>query len=257
MKIAIAGAGRMGLAIADAVAMSDDLRLAGLYTRASKTRADLHVPDDAYVGDDLHALIERTDVLIDFSLPDGTRTVIDALEKTPVPLVCGVSGLPDNTLERLRALARVTPIVYDRNMSIGVTVMSRLVRDATRALGAGFSVSIEETHHIHKQDAPSGTALKLGEQVADARGEKFDAVMHYSPDDTEPAPPGSIDFRVQRTGEVPGDHSVVFTSQTETLSLSHSVATRAVFAEGALAAARWVAAREPGFYGMHDVLFDV
>lgn len=245
----------MGLTIADGIALSDDLELAGIWTRDPGRRTELHVPDDAYIGDDLAALIARSDVLIDFSLPEGTLAVVDALDGAAIPLVCGVSGLPEETIARLKALANRVPLVYDRNMSIGVTVLSRLVRDAASALGPGFSVSIDETHHLHKKDAPSGTALKLGEQVADAQGRRLKDVMHYNAEASEEPPPGAIAFQVQRVGEVPGDHSVRFRSATETLSLAHSVSTRAVFAEGAIAAARWVATREPGFYGMQDVLF--
>ena len=119
------------------------------------------------------------------------------------------------------------PVVYDRNMSKGVSVLNEALRRVAAVLGDEFEVRVEETHHVHKKDAPSGTALKLGETLAAARGVDV----------------GGIDYRSERRGEVPGDHSVVFSAPTETLTLSHSVTTRDVFAEGALSAAAWIAGR--------------
>ena len=135
-----------------------------------------------------------------------------------------------------RASATI-PIVHDRNMSLGVAVLESLVRQAAKAL-PGFSVEVHETHHVHKIDSPSGTALKLGEAIAAVRG-------------TDPA---DIHYESERRGEVPGDHEVVLTSATETLTLAHSVTTRQVFADGALVAARWIRDKSPGLFTMHDVL---
>jgi len=132
----------------------------------------------------------------------------------------------------------VVPVVYDRNMSPGITVLERIAADAAAALGTDFSVEIHETHHIHKLDAPSGTALKLGEAVARARHEDPRA-MHYES---------------ERRGEVPGDHKVILASPTERLVLEHSVTTRDVFALGALRAARWAVVQNPGLYSIRHVL---
>jgi len=137
--------------------------------------------------------------------------------------------------------AATIPLVYDRNMSLGIAVLERSVREAAAALGPGFSVTIAETHHVHKKDAPSGTALKLGEAVAVARGESDTGAIHYE---------------VERQGEVPGDHEVVMSSPAERLTFAHSVATRQVFADGAIHAARWLVQQQPGRYTMQDVLFD-
>jgi 4-hydroxy-tetrahydrodipicolinate reductase len=122
-------------------------------------------------GDDLDALVSSADVVIDFSLPDGTAEVLEAVLRQKKPLVCGVSGLNDTQVARLDEVARYVPLVYDRNMSLGIAVLERSVREAAASLGAGFEVEISEVHHVHKKDAPSGTALKLGEAVAEARGE--------------------------------------------------------------------------------------
>jgi len=224
IRIAIAGTGRMGQAIAAVAAAHEDLAICGLWGR----------------GGDLGALLADADVLIDFTLPEATRDVVDAVISAGTPLVCGVSGLDSSALAALDRAANVVPVVYDRNMSLGVAVLERAVREAAGALGVSFKVEISEVHHVHKKDAPSGTALKLGEAVAAARGrDRSDFIKFHS----------------ERRDEVPGDHEVIFRSATEQLSFAHSVTTRQVFADGALRAARWVIGRPPGRYAMRDVLF--
>lgn len=192
-------------------------------------------------GDDLDALVSSADVVIDFSLPEGTAKVLEAVLRQKKPLVCGVSGLNDTQVAQLEEVARYVPLVYDRNMSLGIAVLERSVREAAASLGAGFEVEISEIHHVHKKDAPSGTALKLGEAVAEARGEPGT---------------GSVSFASERRGEVPGDHEVVMRSATETLTFAHSVTSRRVFADGAVRAGRWVVDQKPGRYTMRDVLFE-
>jgi 4-hydroxy-tetrahydrodipicolinate reductase len=224
IRVAIAGAGRMGQAIAAGLEQQDDFELSGLWGRDG----------------DLDAVVASADVVIDFSLPDGTAQVLDAVVRQGKPLVCGVSGLDDGLMTRLDEAAVSVPVVYDRNMSLGIAVLERSVREAAASLGLDFSIEISEVHHVHKKDAPSGTALKLGEAIAEARGE-----------------PGtdSIEFSSERRGEIPGDHDVVMSSPTERLTFAHSVTTRQVFADGAIRAARWVVDRKPGRYTMSDVLF--
>ena len=225
IRVAIAGAGRMGQAIAAGLEKQDDMELVGLWGR----------------GGDLASLVEAADVVIDFSLPDGTEQVLAAVERLGKPLVCGVSGLSDEQMAALDHVAASVPVVYDRNMSLGVAVLEHSVREAARSLGTDFAVEIAEVHHVHKKDAPSGTALKLGEAVAEARGEQGT---------------GSVKFQSERRGEVPGDHDVVMRSPTETLTFGHSVTTRQVFADGAIRAARWVVGKPAGRFLMRDVLFD-
>lgn len=214
----------MGRAIACLIDATDDLALAGQWRR----------------GDDLGKLVIDADVVIDFTLPEATSEVLAATSNAGIPLVCGVSGLDADQMHAVSDAANRIPLVYDRNMSLGVAVLTRSVAEAAAVLGPEFQVHIEETHHVHKQDAPSGTALKLGEAIATARDE----------DGT-----GSVTFESERRGEVPGDHQVTMSSPTETLVFGHSVTTRDVFAAGAVRAARWIVGREPGLYGMQDVLF--
>lgn len=224
IRVVIAGAGRMGQAIAAGLGAQDDLELVGTWQR----------------GDDLAPLVAEADVVIDFSLPDGTMQVLDAVAEHQKPLICGVSGLDEAQMARLEEVATQVPVVYDRNMSLGVAVLEHSVREAAASLGEDFAIHIAEVHHVHKKDAPSGTALKLGEAVAEARGETGT---------------GTVTFESERRGEVPGDHDVVMRSATESLSFAHSVTTRQVFADGAIRAARWVSGQLPGRYAMSDVLF--
>lgn len=225
IRVAIAGAGRMGQSIASVLEDHEKLECIGTWGR----------------GDDLDALVARADVLIDFSLPEATDDVVETVIRHHTPLVCGVSGLSDAQMAKVREASASIPLVYDRNMSLGIAVLERSVREAAASLGGDFEVRISEVHHVHKKDAPSGTALKLGEAVADARGE---------------ADTGSIEFASERRGEVPGDHEVVMESSTERLTFAHSVTTRRVFADGAVRAAAWVVNRSPGLYTMRDVLFE-
>lgn len=225
IRIGLVGSGRMGQAIAALVAKDQALVLAGIAGR----------------GDDISNLALHADVVIDFSLPEATAKVLNAVVRHNKPLVCGVSGLGVMQLDALANAAKELAIVYDRNMSQGIAVLNESIRQIAPVLGPGFAIKIEETHHRHKQDAPSGTALKLGETLAGALGIDKDSIRYQS----------------RREGEVVGDHTVIFSSATEELKFSHSVSTREVFATGALRAAAWLFQRPPGQYSMHDVLFDV
>lgn len=254
VRTGLTGAGRMAQAIAALAGEHAGCSVAGVWARdpdAVRERFPAATPLTA----DLDAVVGASDVLIDFSLPEATAAVAAAAVAGDVPLVCGVSGLGARELAALERAAASVPVVYDRNMSQGVAVLSALVESAARSLGAEFRVRVDETHHVAKKDAPSGTALKLGEAVARAREQDFEAAQWYEPGaDPAAAPADAIRFVVERRGEVPGDHDVVFASPSERVTLSHSVTTRDVFAEGALRAARWIAGRPPGLYSMRDVL---
>lgn len=255
IRIGIAGAGRMGQAIATIVASDDEHAvLAGVWTRSPDEVRD-RFPGGTHLYEELDAVVRGSDVVIDFSLPEGSALVAAAAGEYTTPLVCGVSGLDADHYALLERAADMVPVVFDRNMSQGVAVLSALVEQAAAALGDEFQVWIDETHHAHKLDAPSGTALELGEAVARARGRHFEDVRWYEPETpAAQAPDDAIRFLVERRGEVPGDHDVRFETATETLRLAHSVTTRDVFARGAVRAAHWVCGQAAGMYGMRDVL---
>lgn len=231
----------MGQAIFRAAQMHSDVIAAAIWVRdGQQALATLEDADSLCVSEDLDQVVAGSDVLIDFSLPDGTERVLESVTRQAKPLVCGVSGLSDTQIDTLNRAAMTVPVVYDRNMSLGIAVLERSVREAAASLGTDFDIEISEVHHVHKKDSPSGTALKLGEAIAAARGESGT---------------GSVRFESERRGEVPGDHEVVMRSATECLTFAHSVTTRQVFADGALRAARWAVGQPPGRYRMSDVLF--
>ena len=223
IRAAVTGAGRMGLSIQRLAELRDDIEIISVWRR----------------GYDLGEAIADADVIIDFTLPEATFEVVAAAVQQHKPLVCGVSGLDEAQMAALRNAAASIPVLYDRNMSPGITILDAVVRDIGRAIPDGFDVRIEETHHVHKKDAPSGTALKLGDSLIEAG-----AVGSHE----------DIGYQSDRRGEVPGDHSVIFTSPTEKLTFSHSVTTRDVFADGALRAAVWLAQQPAGWFSMRDVL---
>lgn len=238
-NIAVAGAGRMGQAILRLAADQDDLTVTAVWVR-DPANTPFDAGTDVLLSDDLDAVLATADVLIDFSLPDATQDLLDAVTRHGKALVSGVSGLDETQMSAIDAAAERVPLVYDRNMSQGIAVLDAVIRNVAQSLGPEFSVAIHETHHAHKKDSPSGTALKLGEAIAAARGmESADSIKYES----------------ERRGEVPGDHSVILSSASERLEFSHSVSTRDVFAQGALRAAAWLVTQKPGRYSMQDVLF--
>ncbi len=251
LSIAVLGAGRMGQEVMNAIAADDALRLAGVWARKKVT-----TDEEIMVSDDLPAVLSASDVAIDFSLPEATPTVLEAVLAAAKPLVIGVSGLSGGVIKGIDTASRTVPVLYDRNMSIGIAVLDRLVRQAAAALGAGFEAEIHETHHVHKKDAPSGTALKLGASLAEARGQDFESVREYEPAGLQrPLAPGQIGFEVTRQGEVPGEHTVILYNASERLELKHLAVNRRIFADGALRAAQWLVSQPPGRYTMRDLLF--
>jgi 4-hydroxy-tetrahydrodipicolinate reductase len=249
VNVAVLGAGRMGREIIGAIAGDDELRLASLWTRKPAS-AD----EQILVSDALGEVLSVADVAIDFSLPQATSEVLDGVLASGTPLVIGVSGLDEALVRRIDFASQSIPLLYDRNMSLGIAVLDGLVRQAAASLGPEFEAEIHETHHVHKVDAPSGTALKLGESLAAARNQDFEAVKKYDPDGLKrPLKPGEIGFEVTREGEVPGEHTVVLYSDSERLELKHSVCGRRVFAIGALQAARWLIDQPAGLYRMSDI----
>jgi len=203
------------------------------------------------------AQLEAADVVIDFSAPEFLQELLDAVAPIadPPAVVVGTTGLGPEEQEKLQAASARGAVLTAANFSVGVNLLLVLAERATTALGAEFDVEIVETHHRRKEDAPSGTALALGEAVAAARGVELDAVRR----DGRSGRPGArraeeIGFHALRGGDVVGDHHVHFIGDLERVELVHRASDRALFAAGALRAARWIAGREPGRYSMRDVL---
>ena len=246
-NIALLGHGSMGQVIQECVADATDLALAGIWTRGgiSGTRAQ---------SDDLATVLSTAHVAVDFTLPAATHDIIQAVTKARVPLVCGVSGLPAPLFAQLLAAANEVPVLYDRNMSLGIAVLEQMVRLAGAVLDEQFVAEIHETHHVRKLDAPSGTALKLGEALAASRGQAFADAYQYDLSGGQQPHQGKIHFEVMREGDAAGEHTVLLQSPDESLTLTHKVGNRRVFALGALRAARWLVNQPPGLYSMQDLV---
>lgn len=205
--------------------------------------------------DDPGAGLRGARVGVDFTLPSATRAIVAAAAAQEAPLVVGTTGLGPEQTAALRSGAERIPIVHARNMSIGMAVFRALVAQAAAALDEDYDVEILDAHHARKMDAPSGTALELGERVAAARGRPLDAVAVHARDGRAgPRERGAIGFSVLRAGDIVGDHGVWFAGPGERIELTHRAADRAVFARGALRAAEWVTGQPPGLYSLEDVL---
>lgn len=264
IRIAIGGvAGRMGLALLRAAVQRKTMKLVGAVERPGSEALGqdacelAHLPPcGVIVGADAAAAAKKADVWIDFSTPDATRAAVDALATTSVcAAIIGTTGLDaaaDAAIQR--AAARIA-IVRSGNFSLGLNVLAGLVRQATALLGPEWDIEIVESHHRRKVDAPSGTALMLGEAAAAGRGRTL-RDLRLEPRDgvTGSRPDGGIGFAVVRAGGLVGEHEVILASETETLRFQHQAADRTIFADGALLAAQWAREQKPGLYAMQDVL---
>lgn len=254
MKLAIAGAGgRMGQALIEAVIADRELQLvAALDVAGSPALGRAAGP--LQVGADLGALA-AAQVLIDFTRPEGTLAHLDACLKQGKAMVIGTTGLSEAYKTRIAEGAKRIPIVLSPNFAIGVNVVFRLAQTAAKALGDAYDVEIVEAHHRHKVDAPSGTALKLGELVAGALGRTLGEVAtHGREGDTGERPAKAIGFHAIRGGDIVGEHTVIFAGAGERVEVAVRSQSRSTYAAGALRAAKWLKGRGPGLYDMFDVL---
>ncbi len=263
-KIGILGcAGRMGQAlIAEVLGRADQAELAGgieqpNHPLVGKPLRDPRTGEDTglLVGSDPQALFAASDVVIDFTCPTATVLHAQIAARSKAALVVGTTGLtPEQTEEVIRA-ARETVIVQAANFSLGVNLLLALTEDVARRLDAAFDIEILEMHHRHKVDAPSGTALALGEAAARGRGVNLDEVADRVRDGiTGARKSGHIGFATLRGGNVVGDHTVIFAADNERIELTHKAGDRSIFARGAVTAALWTRGKAPGRYGMADVL---
>ncbi len=262
LKLAIAGAGgRMGQTLLEAVLSVSDLRLGaalevpGSPLLGQDAGAPLGKQTGVRVTSDIKEALAVSQVLIDFTRPEGSLRHLEACRQQGVAAVIGTTGFNAEQKAALAELAKTVPIVFAPNMSVGVNLMIRLLEIAARTLPQGFDIEIIEAHHRHKVDAPSGTALRLGEAVAGALGRDLKACAIYGREGvTGERDPTSIGFATVRAGDIVGEHTVMFAGIGERLEITHKASSRMTFAQGALRAARFLADRQPGLYEMADVL---
>jgi 4-hydroxy-tetrahydrodipicolinate reductase len=238
-RIGIIGSeGRMGAALRDAIA---EARLA--YSGGIDR------------GGDAAALAAQSDVLVDFSAPDALEATLDASVAAGIAIVIGTTGLTERHHWLIDEAARTIPVLQTGNTSLGVTMLAALVRQAAARLGEDWDIEIVEMHHRHKVDAPSGTALLLGEAAAAARGIDLATSSERGRDGhTGARERGAIGFASLRGGSVAGDHDVIFATEGERITLSHRAESRAIFARGAVRAGLWLTGQAAGRYTMEDVL---
>ncbi|HVS27805.1 MAG TPA: 4-hydroxy-tetrahydrodipicolinate reductase [Burkholderiales bacterium] len=262
LKIAIAGSsGRMGRALIEAVLQAGDLRLHAAFDISGSPYLKRDAgefcgsPSQVLITDDVAGALKGADVFVDFTRPEGTLGHLQLCRKNGVNMVIGTTGFNEPQKKKLNEAARDIAIVFAPNMSVGVNVMLKLVENAAKALGDDYDVEIIEAHHRHKVDAPSGTALRLGEVVAEALGRNFKTSAVYGRQGiTGERDSASIGFATVRGGDIVGDHTALFAGLGERIEITHKASSRATFAMGALRAARFLKSRKNGLFDMLDVL---
>lgn len=261
-KVCIAGSsGRMGRTLIELIHVSSDLKLS----------AALEIPGSPAIGHDAGeatgvstgikitadaaVALAQSDVLIDFTRPQGSLGYLQICREKHVKMVIGTTGFSAQQKQTITEAARDTGIVFAPNMSVGVNVCLKLLDMAAKALAEGYDIEIVEAHHRHKVDAPSGTALRMGEVVAHALGRDLkDCAVYGREGVTGERDPSTIGFATVRGGDIVGDHTVMFAGIGERIEISHKASSRATFAQGALRAARFLAISGNGLYDMQDVL---
>jgi len=261
IKVAIAGcSGRMGRVLLECVDQADDLVLHAALEHATsehvgKDAAEFGGTRGVTVSGDAASALLGADVLIDFTRPEGTLHHLEICRQLGVRMVIGTTGFSAQQKAQLGAAAQQVGIVFAPNMSVGVNLTFKLLEMASQVLSHGYDIEIIEAHHRHKVDAPSGTALGMGEVIARTLGRDLSQCAVYGREGvTGERDPSTIGFATVRGGDIVGDHTVLFAGTGERIEITHKASSRATFALGALRAARFLQTNPPGMYDMQDVL---
>lgn len=261
-RVAIAGAsGRMGKTLIEACHQTEGINLTVATDRSGNDAIGKDAGDVAGVGhlgvtitDDFTKTADDFDVLIDFTQPDATLAHLDACRQAKRRMVIGTTGFSPEQRQKIEETSQDMAIVLAPNMSVGVNLCLKLLDTAARILGDDVDIEIIEAHHRHKVDAPSGTALRMGEVVAEALGRNLEQCAVYGRQGVSKREPGTIGFETIRAGDIVGDHTVMFAGQGERVEITHKASSRMTFASGAVRAASWLMQQECGLYDMQDVL---
>ncbi len=263
MRVVVSGAGgRMGKLLLQAVIEEDDMELAGAVERKDHPFLNRDVGElmgsaksGILLKPDLGEVISGGDILVEFSAPPATLSHLTVAAEKDNRVVIGTTGLSDEKKEKIKESSSRIPVLLSPNMSIGVNVLFKTAGELARILGTEYDVEIIETHHRMKKDAPSGTALRLAEVIAEARGQGLKEVAVYGRKGTTgERKKGAIGIHAVRGGSVSGDHNVIFAGASERLELTHRAESRLVFVRGAIEAIRFIARASPGLYDMQDVI---
>ncbi len=262
-RIAIMGAnGRMGKSLVQAIALDSDSQLGAAIVRPDSSLLGADAGELAGIGKlgvnlvgDLGAAMGQFDVLIDFTSPQTTLANAELCAQHNKALVVGTTGFTQDEKQRLQAFQQQIPLCLAANFSTGVNLCLKLLQTAAEVLNQGYDIEIVEAHHRHKVDSPSGTALRMGEVIADTLKRDLHQVAVYGREGQIGARPAdTIGFATVRGGDVVGDHSVMFLADGERIEITHKASSRMAFSRGAVRAATWLQSQKPGFYDMQDVL---
>jgi 4-hydroxy-tetrahydrodipicolinate reductase len=247
----------MGRSLLENAAPLDDLTVSGgLEAPESEVIGQRLGPQSVEVTAELPPLLDETDVIIDFSAPQASIAALEAAAEAGVGVVSGTTGLSDSEETRFEELSSDIPVLRASNFSVGINLLMQLVSEASAATDGDFDLEVFEAHHRHKVDAPSGTALSLGEAAAEARGHDLEDVATFARQgEVGERTDEEIGFQVMRGGSIVGEHTVALCGEGERIELSHQASDRGIFARGALRAAGWLDGRTPDYYTMKDVLF--
>lgn len=262
LNIAIAGcSGRMGRALLEAVAQAPDMRLAAALERhgspfVGKDAGELFgAPCGVAISDDIRASLKGCDALIDFTRPEATLDHLKICRELGVNIIIGTTGFSPEQKQLIADAGQDIGVVFAPNMSVGVNLTFKLLEIAAKVLNEGYDIEVIEAHHRHKVDAPSGTALRMGEVVAAALGRDLSECAVYGREGvTGERDPSTIGFATVRGGDIVGDHTVMFAGIGERVEITHKASSRMTFAQGAVRAARFLAGSGAGYYDMQDVL---
>ncbi|GGB99505.1 4-hydroxy-tetrahydrodipicolinate reductase [Marinobacterium zhoushanense] len=264
-RIAVTGAaGRMGKTLIEAIGMTEGAQLAAAIVEPGSSLIGADAGELAGVGKlgvqvagSLEAVKDDFDLLIDFTAPEVTMANVEFCAANGKQVVIGTTGLDDSQKQKLASAAERIAIVFAPNMSVGVNLCFKLLEIAAKALGedSGYDIEVIEAHHRHKVDSPSGTALRMGEVVANALGRDLKECAVYGREgQVGPRKPREIGFETIRAGDVVGDHTVLFATEGERIEITHKASSRMTFAKGAVRASLWLGSRSTGLYDMQDVL---
>ena len=263
IKISIPGGnGRMGRTLIKEIVDSPDLELSSASCLSNEKEKGLDLgtlvglnPINKTLTDNLLSIFEETDIIIDFTTPDASISHVEKASSKNIPIVIGTTGFSNQEFDKIKSFSKKIPIVYSANFSIGITIMKKLISDATKNLGTDWEVEIFETHHNKKVDSPSGTALLLGSVVASVRGNNLDDVKKLSRKGIiGKREKNEIGFSVVRGGNVIGEHSIKYFNGDERLEINHLANNRSIFAKGAIRSAIWSLTQKPGFFTLDHVL---
>jgi len=262
-KIVIAGCcGRMGRIVASLGFNDEAIKIVG----ATETKGHPEIGNelgriigenglDTKVSDDLEQAAKNADAIIDFTRPSSTLLNLAVARRAKTPIVIGTTGLTDEELKVLKSASRAIPVLFSANMSIGVNLLFRLAPEIANALGEDYDIEIVETHHNKKKDAPSGTAKRLAELIADAKGASLQDLAVYGREgNVGERRKNKIGIHAVRAGDVIGEHTVIYAGSGERIELTHRALSRDLFAKGALCAAKYIVDKSPGLYNMQDVI---